>query len=127
MFTKSDLKTGDVIKRRDGSVQIVIKEFDVLVSRDGWDDLRDITETLDFCSPNLGTDRNYDIVEVRRPNYKYEVQFAAFLHGWGTIVYERREILDIDEQENNIPVIDEELYSSNEVTNFLEGWSVTDG
>jgi hypothetical protein len=85
-FTKADLKTGDVIKRRNGWVEIVNRDLDMFITKDGWNDMKDTREDL--------TDKQgdeYDIVAVRRPITKGHCQFNAFQYEWGTLVYERKE------------------------------------
>lgn len=84
-FTKADLKTGDVIKRRNGSVEIVICELDVCICDKGWDDLSEIAEDLTcICG-----DARHDIVAVRRPQVNSDCKFSAFSWECGTLVYER--------------------------------------
>ena len=84
-FTKADLKTGDVIKRRNGSVEIIICELDVCICDKGWDDLADIAEDLTcVCG-----DKRHDIVAVRRPKVNSDCKFSAFSWECGTLVYER--------------------------------------
>lgn len=86
-FTKADLKTGDVIKRRNGSVEIVNYELKTFICKRGWNDLDDIREDL--------TDKDcshYDIIAVRRPRKKGDCQFDAFGCQHGTLVYERKEV-----------------------------------
>jgi hypothetical protein len=86
-FTKADLKTGDVVQRRNGSVEIVNCELKTLICKRGWNDLDDTREDL--------TDKqhsDYDIVAVRRPKEKGDCQFDAFGCKHGTLVYERKEV-----------------------------------
>ena len=86
-FTKADLKTGDVILRRNGSVEIVNRELGMLIRKHGWNDLDAIREDLTDT-----TDSRYDIVAVKRPTEKGECQFCVFEQEWGTLVYERPEV-----------------------------------
>ena len=86
-FTKANLKTGDVIKRRNGWVEIVNLELGMLIKQTGWNNLDGVREDL---TDTIG--KEYDIVEVRRPITKGDCQFLAFEHGWGTLVYERPEV-----------------------------------
>lgn len=87
-FTKTDLKTGDVIKRRNGCVEIVNCELNMLICEDGWCDLDDVENDL----TDISMSDNWDIVAVRRPNKKGDCQFCAFDCEYGTLVYERKEV-----------------------------------
>lgn len=72
-FTKADLKTGDVILRRNGDVEIVNRELDMLICKNcGWNDLKSIQEDLtDICG------EIFNIVKVKRPNKKSDCCFNA--------------------------------------------------
>ena len=89
-FTKADLKTGDIIKRRNGDVEIVNLELDMLICKSGWNDLDNIREDL-TCKIS----EEFDIVAVRRPITKVNCQFDAFKYGHGTLVYEREEPVEM--------------------------------
>ena len=84
-FTKADLKTGDVILKRNGNVEIVNRELGMLICTDGWNDLDDVCNDLTF---KLNRPQ-YDIVAVRRPKDKSDCNFKAFKNEWGTLVYDR--------------------------------------
>lgn len=86
-FTKADLKTGDVVKRRNGHIEIVNLELGMFILKSGWNDLDVIRSDLTCMSG-----QNFDIVAVRRPKTKGDCQFNAFDHKWGTLVYERKEV-----------------------------------
>lgn len=89
-FTKADLRTGDVVKRRDGSVEIINRELGMLITDSGgWNDLDDIEKDL-TCKYG----KEYDIIEVRRPKYKCDCCFDAMrlCNPRGTLVYERKEV-----------------------------------
>lgn len=86
-FKKSDLKTGDIILRRDDSVEIVNLELNTLIGQSGWDDIDDIREDLTCI-----IDSAYDIVAVRRPVEKCDCVFSAFKSEHGVLVYERPEV-----------------------------------
>ena len=86
-FTKADLKTGDVIKRRNGGVEIVNRELEMLIIKSGWNDMNDIRSNLTST-----TNEDWDVVAVRRPVSKGDCQFHAFDNNWGTLVYERKEV-----------------------------------
>lgn len=87
VFTKNDLQNGDVIKKRNGSVEIVVLPLGTLVTNDnisGFNELSDIREDL---TSKLGD--NYDIIAVRRPTNVNHCRFAAFEHKNGDLVYDR--------------------------------------
>lgn len=86
-FTKADLKTGDVIQRKSGDVEIVIKELGVLLRQKEWNRLDDINE--DLTHSYLAGE---DIIAVRRPKMPSDCQFSAFKEERGTLVYERKEV-----------------------------------
>lgn len=88
-FTKADLKTGDVVLRRGGSVGIVNRELDMFITRHHWCDLDDINDDLTYCI-NSGNSE-YDIIAIRRPCEKSDCRFEAFNCELGTLVYERKE------------------------------------
>ena len=89
-FTKADLKTGDVILLRNGNVEIVNRELEMFICQNGnWDDFNDYKENLK-CRFYV-KDKKYDIMQVRRPQAKYECSFSAFEKELGTLVYERKE------------------------------------
>ena len=83
-FTKADLKTGDIIKRRNGSTEIVILELDVCVCKKGFNRLSSINNDLTYDRYDQS-----DVVAVRRPKNANQCQFAAFDLELGDIVYDR--------------------------------------
>lgn len=88
-FTKSDLRDGDFILRRNGDVEMALPSMNSLVCRrDGWNDMESITENL---TENFyyKTDIDWDIVEVRRPIKKSDCQFGIFEFEIGEVVYNR--------------------------------------
>ena len=90
-FTKADLKTGDVILRRDGDVEIVNRDLEMLICKSGgWNDLDDIREDLTYRA-SYRTNEDHDIIQVRRPQEKHECCFGASEGEYGTLVYNREE------------------------------------
>lgn len=87
-FTKADLKTGDVIRQRNGLIGIVNCDLDMIITRDSWLDLEHWSEDLKTTLGNA----DFDIVEVRRPKEKGGCQFNAIANKWGALVYERKEV-----------------------------------
>lgn len=88
-FTKSNLKTGDVAKQRNGEVLIFVKELEGFISKaDGWCNVDCWDERLSFQNDQ----RDFDIVAVRRPMHHINVSFDAFEYECGELVYEREEI-----------------------------------
>ena len=90
-FTKADLKTGDVILRRNGDVEIVNRELETLICKDGgYNLLKCFRNDLTHSAM-----KEYDIIEVRRPKEKCDCCFDAISscgHRRGTLVYERKEV-----------------------------------
>jgi hypothetical protein len=86
-FTKADLKTGDVILRRSGDVEIVIKEHNVLLRPRECNRLADLNDDLTHSFLRDG-----DVIAVRRPNTPIDCQFGAFKDKRGTLIYERQEV-----------------------------------
>ena len=66
-FSRADLKTGDIIKCRNGLVGIVHCDMEVIITPDNWYDLDnwrlDLTNIYDN---EIGVDAKFDIVEVKR-------------------------------------------------------------
>ena len=83
-FTKEDLKTGDVVKFRNGKVGIVNRDFEMLITKSAWIDLNNILEDL-----TDGKTGDYDIVAVRRPYNKFHCVFDAFEFDFGELIYDR--------------------------------------
>lgn len=89
-FTKADLKTGDVIRRRNGQVEIVNLELGMFILTDGWNNLDNIRDDL---TSMVG--EKFDIIAVRRPKHKCDCVFDAFDSKLGTLVYEREEPVEM--------------------------------
>lgn len=83
-FTKAGLKTGDVVTKRNGNVEIVNRNLEMLICRSGFNDLDDLRDDLTSTAG-----KNFDIVEVRRPTRKNQCTFDGNM---GTLVYERKEV-----------------------------------
>lgn len=87
-FTKADLKTGDVVLRRNGEIEIVNYELGTLICKEGGYNL------LSYFRNDLTHihTREWDIIEVRRPKEKCDCCFDAMgVSRRGTLVYERKE------------------------------------
>ena len=86
-FTKADLRTGDVILRKNGATEIYNGELGMFITKDGWNDLdherNDLTDSISS---------EFDIVAVRRPRNKFDCVFDAFVKERGELVYERKEV-----------------------------------
>lgn len=89
-FTKADLRTGDVVLRRNGNVEIVNLELKMFIRPAGWSDFDGICEDLTACSGST----NWDIVAVRRPLDKEDCQFNAFDNNCGILKYERTDEIE---------------------------------
>lgn len=85
VFTKDDLKNGDIILRNNGEVEIAIVDRGVFVSARGWMSLNNVNEDL----THNGHDSGWDIKQVRRPTSEGQCQFCAFSYEWGELVYDR--------------------------------------
>lgn len=90
-FTKADLKTGDIVKFREGELGIVILELNTIACKNGgWISMTGISEDL-ISSFYLG---KYDIIAVRRPTESCDCCFDAMRGNAprGKLVYERKEV-----------------------------------
>jgi hypothetical protein len=87
-FAKGNLKTGDVILRRNGEVEIVNRELKMFIRKEGWNSFDDECEDLTTRYPDNG----WDIIAVRRPIEPSDCRFRAFELKLGTLVYEREKI-----------------------------------
>lgn len=85
-FTKADLKTGDVVMQRDGTIQIAICELNSFITKNWWNSWNNFN--LDLTHKD---DAIYDIVAIRRPIQGYDCTFHAFDYEFGQLVYERKE------------------------------------
>ena len=96
MFTKADLKTGDVLLRRDGTVEIYNGELDVFILQSHWNDPSNTR--LDLTSK---INKNADIMAIRRPVTKSDCIFGAFEEGYerGVLVYQRKEVEEMTLEE----------------------------
>lgn len=87
-FTKDDLRTGDVILRRDGDVEIFIKELKCFICNDGE------YNTPIYINDDMTSTfrKGRDIMAVRRPKQDCDCVFSAFENKRGTLIYEREEV-----------------------------------
>ena len=94
IFTKEDLKTGDVLLRRDEVVGIYNGELDMLMLQKGWVDM--CHTQLDLTSYKSS---QADIIAIRRPICKADCVFEAFKKGdeKGVLVYQRKEVKEVEE------------------------------
>ena len=93
-FTKRNLKTGDVILRRNGTTEIYNGVLDMFITQGHWNGTNYLNDDL---TNKIG--KGYDIVAVRRPVEKHDCVFAAFENKRGTLVYERKEIEEMTLEE----------------------------
>lgn len=95
-FTKADLKNGDVIKRRDGSVQIICIDVGTCICQTGnhYDRLSDLKDDLTHDD-----NRDGDIIAVRRPLKPMHCCFDAFDIDFGDLIYERKEVEEMTLEE----------------------------
>ena len=85
MFTKNDLRNGDVILKRNGNVEILVLPLGTLVTKTGG--FNRISEVQDDLTDSHFND--YDIVAVRRPTEDWHCRFDAFEGEYGTLVFDR--------------------------------------
>lgn len=84
IITKASLETGDIILRRNGSVEILIKEQNVFITKTGgWNSFSDTHSDL-----TDGVGKEFDIVSVRRPLRPWDNGFNAFDLEKGELIYE---------------------------------------
>lgn len=84
-FKKSNLKNGDIIVRRNGSIEIVCVETGVLITENGkFNLLKYIKEDLTSSYCEI-----FDIVEVYRPEEPFQCSFLREEFQEGELVYYR--------------------------------------
>ncbi len=88
-FTKSDLKSGDVILRRNGKVEIVCLETGTCILKNGYNKLSEINEDLTYQDDLV----DYDIVKVYRPKEPYQCGFSEYAYKHGELVYKRDDVV----------------------------------
>ena len=97
VFTKDDLKTGDVVLRRDGSVGIFIKDPNLIIFKSR------LNTYLDPCYYDYHllskTYSHYDIMKVIRPMAVSDICYDAFEKKLGKLVYERDETVEMTIEE----------------------------
>ena len=84
-FTKANLKTGDIIKQRNGAIGVINRQLEMITCKNGgWID-------LDRFNGDLTNQwsKEFDIVLVRRPKAKADCNFDAIRQEWGELVYDR--------------------------------------
>jgi len=86
-FTKSDLRDGDFVLRRNGQVEVAIPSVGVCVNERGFTYLDENDNNFNF-SYYLD---EWDAVEIRRPTKACECQFSIFEHRWGELLYKRED------------------------------------
>lgn len=85
VFTKSDLKNGDVLVKRNGYVEIVIPEIGARITKNGrfnW---------FSLLNEDLTNDdgREYDIVKVYRPKSPGQCSFKEEFFEKGELIFKR--------------------------------------
>ncbi len=98
-FTKKDLKNGDVIKRRNGSVEIVCVDTGTVITPRLYNAMSDIADDLRHYITDGDGNSQFDIVAVRRPQEPCDCCFSAFDRGLGRLVYERKEVEEMTLEE----------------------------
>lgn len=94
VFTKSDLRNGDILKKRNGDIEVVIVDSGLRIVLEarygygygyGYNRLSDLNE--DLTHRDLGD--AYDIVAVRRPKKGCACDYSLFDEAMGELVYDR--------------------------------------
>ena len=87
-FTKADLKSGDVIIRKNGDIQIVCLEIDTLIDKTGYDTISDLDDDMTYKYDEDGNN-NGCITKVYRPKNPYQCSFDLDAFIDGELVYDR--------------------------------------
>lgn len=87
VFTKDDLQTGDFVLLRNGSVFLVLKEQNRLISKDGWNPLGKVQQDLTYRADSGRND--YDIMKVYRPT---DTGYSFNGYYLGELLYDRNNI-----------------------------------
>ena len=120
MFTKKDLRSGDVCIQRSGDVMIYIDCFNgVFVRKDNCDTVKGWNDNL--CGSDIYDDTGFfDIMKVYRPEEPYQCQFSENEYTKGRRVFDRKRdnnpILDKDEREYLSAVIKPFINSVSNIT-----------
>lgn len=93
LFTKSDLRNGDVCVQSDGIVAIAIVDIGCLLVKDGYNMLDDFNENLEYNDSEFNI---LDIVKVYRPKNPYQCQFDSFSFEEGELVFDRAAIEPVE-------------------------------
>jgi len=91
-FTKADLHNGDVVVKRDGSVNIVCLETSTLICINGFNKLSSINDDLtynEYLIYNGYGDKEHDIMKVYRPKESWQCQFDKLKYTQGVLVFDR--------------------------------------
>lgn len=97
-MTKSELKTGMIVRYRDGRLRMVLKdteheEKDIAVGTDGWSALDEYNEDLTYTNYsdidimyvyNIELNRNYTYL-LNRDNLN-----DSYINDFGTLIWERK-------------------------------------
>ena len=87
--TPKGLGPGDVVQFRNRDTGIVNLELKMILRKEGWNDLYDFDDNLNYKKSENDKESEWDIIAVRRPLFKHDCQFCAFDKYYGIIVYER--------------------------------------
>lgn len=87
-FTKADLKTGDVVLRRNGNIEIFIRDMEIFITGREWNSIHTLTNDL----RDIDSENEWDIMKVRRPKKNSDCCLNAFKYDFGTLIYERKEV-----------------------------------
>ena len=93
-FTKADLKNGDFVKLRDGSIGIALVDIGAITFGHQVCCLDNIRHDL-----TNSVNRDCDIMAVRRPTTRLSCTIDIFDAKRGTLVYERKEVEEMTLEE----------------------------
>ena len=94
VFSKSDLRNGDVLVKRDGCVEIAIPEVGVrLTESNGYNNISDLGEDLKYSGFSLG---GSDVIKVYRPKYPYQCSFKRSAFTEGELIFNRDAIEPVE-------------------------------
>lgn len=85
-FSKKDLRTGDVIVRRNGNVDIVITETNSTINARGFCLLSSLIEDL-----TSAIESEWDVVDIYRPTESCQCQFNELAYTKGNHIYHRKD------------------------------------
>ena len=87
-FTKADLKTGDIVVKRNGTEYMYINDY--FVNNYGYDRVGDYNDDLTITSSYPSVRNGCEIVKIKRPHYG--VQYCQKYWNEAPTIWERKEV-----------------------------------